>query len=234
MLRAQHRVPQRGEHPDRVRVPAVHARLEEHGARDGRGDLLARGVARRAPDAHRDELGGALAVAHHELGELGHELDEDLLEGEEVCGGGRGRRVKGDGGGGGRGGGSVGEEGDHVVGAGVAFDGDAVVGFGGGGAQELLERGGLDGGVGAEDAERRRHVGVDHAGAFGDAGEGEGGVGEGGEGEGARGELGEGVGGADAVGGPEPVLVRVAGALVERGETVDDLVDGEAAGGAAA
>lgn len=73
------------------------------------------------------ELRGALAVADDEVGEPLAECREGLGEGEGVEGG--------EGGEGGAGGGAVGEEGDGVVGGGVAVDGDCVEGVGHGGGE---------------------------------------------------------------------------------------------------
>ena len=65
---------------------------------------------------------------------------------------------------------AVGEEGDGVVGRGVAVDGDGVEGAGNGMSEEGRKGGGWNWGVGAEDAEEGGHVGVDHPCAFGHAG----------------------------------------------------------------
>lgn len=69
---------------------------------------------------------------------------------------------------------------------------------------------------------------MDHAGAFGHAGEGVGGVRGGGEGEGGGEEFGEGVGGADGAGGGEPGGVAGGEGGESGGDTGEDARDGEA------
>ena len=79
-------------------------------------------IGRGGADGDLHEFGGAFAVADDELGETLREGCEDLLQGCVVGG-----VARGDGRGGGRGGsGAVGEDGDCVVGGGVAVDGDGV------------------------------------------------------------------------------------------------------------
>lgn len=91
--------------------------------------------------------------------------------------------------------------------------------------EEGLQGRGVDGGVGAEDAEEGGHVRVDHAGAFGHAGEAVGAAGGRGEGEGSREQLGKGVCCTDGAGGGEPGVVRGCEVLVCRGDFVEDLGD---------
>ena len=79
---------------------------------------------------------------------------------------------------------AVGEDGDCIVGGSVAVNGDGVVRAIASVSEEGLEGGGGDRGIGAEDAEEGRHVGVDHASAFSHAGEGIGDLRSGGKGEG--------------------------------------------------
>lgn len=147
-----------------VGVFAVEGRFDQRVAGDGGGDQFRIGKGGRVDDSHADEFRGAFAVADDELGELLREGCEDALEGDVVWGGG--------GGDGGAVGGAVGEESDGVVRAGAAVYAYGVEGAGDGGCEEWGEEWGWDGGVGAEEAEEGRHVGVDHAGSFGHAGYG--------------------------------------------------------------
>lgn len=169
-------------------------------------------------DADGDELGCALAVADDQLGQVDGEVGQCLLEGGEV--GGRGA-VDGL-----AAGGTVGEDGDGVVGRGVAVDGDAVERLGDGGRERSLQRARGDGGVGADDAEQGGHVGVDHAGALGHAGD----VVlflAAGEGEGLGEQLGECVRGADGFGSAQPVFMCLSEVAVDGWDLGDDLLDGQ-------
>lgn len=163
-LRHPRRVAHRAQDTAPVRIPPVQRRLDERGLGDRRGDLPRVGIRGRVRDAHVHELGGALAVADDEFREIGGEGGEGMLHDATVGAGrvGDGRAA----------GGAVGQHGDGVVGAGVAVDGDAVEAAVGGVREEGVQGGRGDGRVGAEDAEEGGHVGVDHAGAFGHAGEG--------------------------------------------------------------
>lgn len=212
-------VPDRAEDTAPVGVAAVEGGLDERGPGDGGGDETGGLVVWGVLDAYGDELGGAFAVADDELRERLRERGEDVLHGGVV--------VRGGGADGGAAGGAVGENGDRVVCACVAVDGDGVEGARDGVHQEGLQGGGVDGGVGAEDAEEGGHVRVDHAGAFGHAGEAVGAAGGRGEGEGSREQLGEGVCCADGAGGGEPGVVGGCEAFVCRGDFVKDLGDGE-------
>ena len=109
----------------------------------------------------RHELGGAFAVPHDQLRQRGAETGQDGLEGDVV-----GRVGRCDGG---SACGAVGQKRHRVVGRSVAVDGDAVEGAGDGVLEEGGERGGGDGRVGAENAQKRGHARVDHACAFGHA-----------------------------------------------------------------
>ena len=122
--------------------------------------------------------------------------------------------------------GAIGEECYGVVGGGVAVDGDGVEGFGYCRGEEGLEGGWGDGGVDAEDPEEGGHVGVDHAGAFGEAGEAVC-LGAGGECELLREEFRESVGCADCSRGEEPVIVGVAKGGIGSGDFGGDLFDGK-------
>ena len=64
---------------------------------------------------------------------------------------------------------AVGQDGDHVVGGGVAVYAEHVEGIGRHGGERALERHGGDGCVGGQEAEHGGHVGRDHAAALGDA-----------------------------------------------------------------
>lgn len=152
-----------------------------------------------ADDADADEFRGAFAVAHDELGELLREGGEGVEEGEPVGGGERGDFLAA--------GGAVGEEGDGVVGGHVAVDGDGVEGPIDGVGEEFGEGGRRYWDVGGEDAEEGGHVRVDHAGAFGHAGERIGRVRGRGEREGLREKFGKCVGGADGAGSGKPGFV---------------------------
>ncbi|CUQ67438.1 protein of unknown function [Candidatus Nitrospira inopinata] len=63
---------------------------------------------------------------------------------------------------------AVGQAQDHVVGAGVAVHGDTVEGLIDRRRQSPLERRRFDGRIGGEKGQHGGHVGMDHAGAFGD------------------------------------------------------------------
>lgn len=118
-----------------VGVFAVQGGLDERGARDAGGDGVGVRGGWGGADVDLDELGGAFAVADDEVGELLAEVGEDAGEGyvvgvEGVVGGwgwrGGGVVVGGVVCGRRRAGGAVGEDGEGVVGGGVAVDGDAV------------------------------------------------------------------------------------------------------------
>lgn len=211
------RVADGAQDPAPVGVAAVQGRLDQRGPGDGRRDaprgLVVRGVLH--PDG--DEFRGALAVADNELREGLREGGQNVLHRGVIVRGGRAN--------GGTARGSVGEEGDGVVGAGVAVDGDGVERARDGVREEGLQRRGLDRGVGAEDAQERGHVRVDHPGTLGHACEAVGPSGGGREGEGPGDQLGEGVRGADGAGGGEPGLMRGGEVGVREGDHVEDLLD---------
>ena len=179
-----------------VGVFAVQGRLDQGVAGDGGGDELGVRKGGRVDDSDPDELGGAFAVPHDELGELLREVREHLLHGFPVLGR---RRVDGL-----AAGGTVGEDGEGVVGACAAVYADGVEGAVDGVGEERSESCGWDGSVGAEDTEERGHVWMDHAGAFGHScyriGDGR----RGGESECPGEELGESVGRAYRSGGRQP------------------------------
>jgi hypothetical protein len=113
-----------------------------------------------------------------------------------------------------------GDQDEAVVGRGVAVDGDAVERHVGHVLHQLLHQRRRDRRVGRQIAEHGRHVGVDHAGALGDAGH--------------RhrlaadlrlaaGALGDDVGGHDRVRGVRPVIGREVG--LRGGQRGQDLVD---------
>ena len=64
----------RGKDTAQIRVGGEERGLHQRRMRDGVGDLAALRSAAAALDAHRDELGGAFAVAHDGLGELLRDL----------------------------------------------------------------------------------------------------------------------------------------------------------------
>ena len=155
------RVADRAEDAAPVGVFAVQGRFDQGVPGDGGGDAFRVRERGRVDDPDPHELGGPLAVPHHELRELLRETGEHVPHGSSVRG--RGRRD------GLTAGGAVGEDGEGVVGAGAAVYADGVEGALDGVGEKGLEGGGWDGSIGAEDAEERGHIGMDHAGAFGHA-----------------------------------------------------------------
>ena len=130
------------------------------------GHLPALGDARAAFDAHGDELGRALAVAHDRLREPARDLDDRVAQRaafgrcrDRVIGAlpARWRR----------------DQDERIVGRGVAVDRDAVERLVGRLAHEALQQRRIDDGIGGDEAEHRRHVRMDHAGALADAGDGD-------------------------------------------------------------
>ena len=63
---------------------------------------------------------------------------------------------------------AVGEQRHHVVGGGIAVHADHVEGILHVGGERLLQHGGRNGGVGGDEDEHGRHIGVDHAHALAD------------------------------------------------------------------
>jgi len=188
----------------------------------GVGDLAAL-VASLAPfhgDGH--ELGGALAVAHDGLGQFPGHVDQG---GAHF---GPARLVARDEGHAGLAGGGHNE---GIVGGGVAVHGDAVERLVRRLLGHRLQQALGDAGVGSEEAEHGGHVRADHAGALGDAGQGDGlAVHH----HPARGSLGHRVGGHDAVGGGVPVVGlevgngrRQAGHQAIHGQGLEDHPGGE-------
>ena len=107
-----------------------------------------------------------------------------------------------------------GEDQQRVARRGVAVDGDAIEGAVGAVGDEALQRRGSDRRVGEDEAQHRRHVRLDHAGALAEAVDHDLDAVDLG---GARRELGEGVGGHDrARGGVPGVGLGLAGELAEQ------------------
>lgn len=159
------RVSSSAENTAPICVPAVQCGLDEwragNGGGDGAGGFLGGGV----DDADGHEFGGSLAVTDNEfgevLGEAGH-CGSELLVAFAVLGDF------------GASGGAVGEDGNSVVGGHVSVDGDGVEGAVGGEGEDGFKGGWGNGGIGGHEAEEGGHVGVDHSGSFGHAGNAEG------------------------------------------------------------
>ncbi len=143
----------RGQHAPPVGIAAVDRGLDQAGSGDGLGHLAGVPLAGRAADPHRDELGGALGVAHDLLGQVGAKLGQRGLEGSWIHGASQ----------------PVGQDQHGVVGAGVAVDADGVEAAVDGAAQGSLQRRRLDGRVGRHHRQHGGHVGMDHSRALGQA-----------------------------------------------------------------
>ena len=157
------------DHAAPIRVLAGDRRLHQRRVGDGKRDP-ARGFRRLgAGHPHRDELRRPLSVLHHLMGEIEQQLGEGhaevrqprIVREPDARRAARRRRAGG-------------EQQERVARRGVAVDGDGVEGRVGGGSEDLAQRPGLDRGVGEEEGEHGRHVRRDHAGALGDAVDGDG------------------------------------------------------------
>ena len=142
-----------------VGVFAVQRGFDEGVAGDGCGDEFRVGEGGRVGDFDPYEFGRSFAVSDDELGELLRKGGEDGLHCGPVFRGGRRDGLAAAG--------AVGEDGEGVVGAGAAVYAYGVEGALGGVGEEGSEGRGWDGSVGAQDAEERGHVWMDHAGTFG-------------------------------------------------------------------
>ena len=125
---------------------------------EGRGPL--RG---RADDFDFDELGRALAVAHDGLSQVLAQEFQGLPEFRPLRVAPLNRRVAGQ---------AVGENQHGVVGRSIAVDANAIEGAFDAAAQQLLQKTGFHRGIGGDEAQHGRHVGVNHTRTFGAAREG--------------------------------------------------------------
>ena len=156
----------RREDAPEVGVAGEEGGLDQRRVRDGVGGLLALLLAAPTIDTHGDELGCTFAVAHDGLRQALADVEHRLAQRMTVRRvEGRDRRVAG---------GLRGHQHEAVVGRGVAVDRDAVEALVGRLAHQLLQRRHGDHGVGGDEAQHGRHVGSDHPGALGDAGDGDG------------------------------------------------------------
>ena len=183
-----------GQQAAEVGVRGEEGGFDQRGAGDGIGGPACFVAAFGVADFDGDEFGRAFAIADDGLGEFEGEAAKQVFElfvarvGDVVdfalavfAGG---------------------DDDEAVVGAGVAVHGDAVEGVVGDFLRHQLEDGLGNFGIGGDEAEHGRHVGMNHAGAFGDAG--------GADGvffadfAFARGGFGDGVGGHDGARGIRP------------------------------
>ena len=168
-------------------------RLHQRRVADGECNGLCRVVVGRAGDRDLHKLGGAFAVTNDLLGEVEQHRVECLLERRQL----RIVRV----------GEFVidllasGEEQHRVARRRIGIDRDAVEAALDRRRETLLEQCRLDGQVGEDESEHRRHVGGDHAAALGDADD----MAHTAVDPASR-ALGEGVGGADGIGRRRPCL----------------------------
>ena len=200
-----------GEQSAEVGVGGEEGGFDQRRVGDGVGDLAGFIAGFGVFDADGDEFGRAFAVADDGLGELEGEAAEQVFElfvarvGDVVdfalavfAGG---------------------DDDEAVVGAGVAVNGDGVEGFVGDFLGHQLEDGLGNFGIGGDEGEHGRHVGMDHAGAFGDAGGADGMFFA--DAAFARGGFGHGVGGHDGA-----CCIRPVGGL-HFGQGGDDFADGQ-------
>ena len=200
-----------GEQSAEVGVGGEEGGFNEGRVGDGVGDLAGFVAGFGVFDADGDEFGRAFAVADDGLGKFEGEAAEQVFElfvarvGDVVdfalavfAGS---------------------DDDEAVVGAGVAVNGDGVEGFVGDFLGHQLEDGLGNFGIGGDKGEHGRHVGMDHAGAFGDAGGADGVFFA--DAAFARGGFGHGVGGHDGACGICPV-----GGL-HFGQGGDDFADGQ-------
>ena len=178
-----------------VRIAREKSRLDQRRMGDGVSHLPAFVLGAAAFDLHADELGGALAIAHDGLRELLRDLDHGIAQAAAVAfvqsgnSGVAGLLCR--------------DQHEGIVGRGVAVDRDAVERQVCGLADQRLQQLRLEHRIGGDEAEHRRHVRADHAGALGDAGDGDRPAPDD---ELARGRLGQRVGGHDRLGGQAPLI----------------------------
>ena len=112
---------------------------------------------------NRHEFGRALAVAHDGLRQARRHIGHRVAQGQVIvtAGAGNARATK-----------PGGDQHARVVGGGIAIHGDAVERVRHGVMQHRLQRILGHGGIGGDIAEHGRHVWVNHARAFGNAGDG--------------------------------------------------------------
>jgi hypothetical protein len=146
-----------------VRVAGEEGRLDQRRMCDRVGHLPAFGRVAPAVHLHGDELGGAFAVAHDGLRQLLGDLGQRAQQHGAVAGIERSDLrvaclLRGD-------------QHEGIVGRGVAVDRDAVERSIGQLLHQRLQQRRGDHRVGGDEAQHRRHVRADHAGALRDAGD---------------------------------------------------------------
>ena len=153
------------EDPAAVGVRAEHRRLDEGGADDALGDHLCRLFVGSAVYLADQELGRALAVGGKLLGDRLERRGEHLQKGVIILVFLGNLGVAGVAGG---------EDGEGVVGGGVAVHAHHVVAHVSRRKQRFVQHVGGDRRVGRDKGERGAHVDMDHAAALGDAADGHG------------------------------------------------------------
>ncbi len=194
-----------------VGVAAEDGALDEAGSCDGHGAVTRLGFGSRVGNFDGDESRGAFAVGGDGAGEVGADIGEGLLEFVVIRSSpAEGLLPRG----------AVGEDDGHVAGGSVAVDGDAVEGAIDGGAESGAEVSLVNARVGGQEGEHGGHVGMNHAGAFGDSDDAEGVASDS---DFAGGDFGPCIGGHDAQGGFVPPVRR--SGVHESGQAVTDFFE---------
>ena len=141
-----------------VRIVAVPGALDQLRIGNSLRDLLGVRFGSGVDDLERDELGNAFAIADDGFGELVHNKAESVFENLTLFASASNCFVAG---------GTVGEDQDGVVGAGVAIDGDAIEGMLEGAFEGSFQTGFGDVGISGDVTKHGRHIGIDHARSFG-------------------------------------------------------------------
>src|ERR1035437_1496684 len=142
-----------GDNAAPVGIAAVDGGLDQIGAGDGARQGAGVGFAGGADDGDGEHLSGALAVAGALLAEVNADLLQGHLEGLQPVAW-QERPATG---------GAIGEDRQHVVGAGVTVHGDQVEAAFNTTGEHLAQLGSGHGGVGGQEPEHGGHVDVDHS-----------------------------------------------------------------------